>query len=91
MVPVNRNFASSKTSGVVFRTGADTSSTAGYTEKYSNKVFGGTGPGQTKVGTSKGEPLEWVFSPGVTYAVYVTTTAAVEYDLNMFWYEEDSA
>ena len=87
--PVNRNHNSTQASVVAFRTGADTSSTAGYVEKYSTKVFGGTGPGQTRMGGSKGEPLEWVLNPNRTYAVYVTTTAATEYGLNLFWYEED--
>ncbi len=89
--PVNRNHVSSTISEVVFRVGAVTSSTGDYLEKYSTKVFGGSGPGQSRTGVSKGEPLEWVLRPGRQYAITVNTTVNTEYGLNLFWYEEDSA
>jgi hypothetical protein len=58
--------------------------------KYDRVAYGGSGPGQTQIGVSKGEAIEWILSPASEYVFYVTTTAT-EAAANFFWYEEDNA
>ena len=91
VTPVNRKHTSTNTSGVTFKTGITTSSTGDFTEKYVTRVHGGSGPGQSVVGQSKGEPLEWIFMPGRDYVFMLTTTDDTNVNLNLFWYEEDNA
>jgi hypothetical protein len=89
--PVNRKYSSTKTSGVTFTVGVAASSTDGYVEKYRRLAHGGTGPGQTAIGVSKGEALEWILKPDTEYAIYITVSAATDVGLNLFWYEEADA
>ena len=91
--PVNRKHTSTSASEVTFNTEIDTSSTASYVLKYQTAVYGGSGPGGSRTGQSKGEPLEWIFTPGRTY-VFTLTQGATEITaatLNLFWYEEANA
>ena len=89
--PVNRKHTSTSASQVTFNTGIATSSTANYTLKYETKIYGGSGPGGSRTGQAKGEPLEWIFTPGRDYVFMVTTTAETDVGLNLTWYEEDNA
>ena len=86
--PVNRKYHSTSTAGTAVSIGVATSSTAGFVLKYDTAAFGGTGPGQTRIGVSKGEGLEWILKPNTEYALYLTSTAA-QMSANFFWYEED--
>jgi len=87
--PVNRKHYSTNASGVLFATGVATSSTAAYEKMYETKIYGGSGPGQTKSGAAKGEPMEWMFRRGREYCFMITTTGDCNVNMNLFWYEED--
>lgn len=88
--PVNRRYNSTKTAGTAVSVGVATSSTTGYVLKYDTAVYGGTAPGQTRIGASKGEGMEWILKPDTEYALYVTSTGT-EVMANFFWYEEADA
>ena len=89
--PVNRKHTSTEAATVTFNTAIDTSSTGDYTLKYQTRIYGGSAPGQSVIGQSKGEPLEWIFNRSRDYVIMVTTTVDTNVTLNLFWYEEDNA
>ena len=91
VTPVNRKYSSTSTSAVAFSIGVTACSTISYTLKYDRVTHGGTGPGQTRIGVSKGEALEWILNPDTEYAFYATVSAATEVGMNFFWYEEADA
>ncbi len=81
----NRNRESTKPSIVTFT--ANDGTTAG-TTLYERKIYGGSGPGNTAIGTKAESDLEWVLKRGEKYVFKFTTTAAIEVATNFFWYEE---
>ncbi len=87
-VPMNRSHVSTAASACTVRTNVNTSSTASYVARYRTRVHGGTGPGNTRIGASKGEPMEWVLEPHTRYGIHIRTTVSAEVATNLFWYEE---
>jgi hypothetical protein len=89
--PVNRKYSSATTSDVLFSFDTTTTSTGSFVLKYDRVTHGGTGPGQTRIGVSKGEAIEWILKPDTEYAIQLTVSAATEIGSNFFWYEEAEA
>ena len=87
--PVNRKYNSTRTAGTEITIGAAASSN-GFVLKYDTITFAGTGPGQTRIGASRGDGMEWILKPDTEYALYLSATST-SMGANFFWYEEEDA
>ena len=85
----NRNRTKTNVSEVTFKVDDGTTVGSG-TVVYSRKLFGGTGPGNTAIGTKAGSELEWVLKQGTKYAMMLSTTEVILTNTNFFWYEESA-
>ena len=56
-------------------------------------IGGGTGQGQSRIGTDLLQANEWVLSPDTVYLVRITNGSSADniIQCNLMWYEEDSA
>jgi len=85
--PYNRNRLAGKTAEFKVTTGDGSGST--YTKIHEEVIFGGSGPGNTKVGAQSAQQLEWVLDNTKKYVLKFVSTASVNLGANMFWYEEE--
>ncbi len=82
--PINRSRVSTSTAESVFYDEGTTSTGGDLIDQFA--VFGVAGPGQTRGGAGRGEPLEWVLAQDTQYRIVVDTTE--RFYAQMFWYEE---
>ncbi len=83
---INRNRHDTKTPQFKVITGDGSSD---YTLLHQEVIYGGEGPGNTKIGAQSAQQLEWVLDNTKKYVLKLTSTAAVGFGANLFWYEED--